>query len=270
MSLTGKHMHAYCINTYENTRELYAHIRHLWGSAAESPAEYIVWSLASGKASELDAVVPWPEPKRVGLALFSAWHKKRGHGEATAGRPDLRGNHNVTVQDFTAPAPTQPAREEFSAALSSIGRNHRLIELTFESLIEESSTSHSSESVRSMKYIIESKSEFNSRSWMLLSVCWKNKSGTLLFNSLIGHTSSGQTIRARSRKNWVTWGNTWSDNGSITVFPPIRLRAGFGPEELESTQGPLAVSTFHAHLHAIFNMHPSVAPRGTCHACTPC
>ena len=48
--------------------------------------------------------------------------------------------------------------------LRSIGRNHRLIELTFESLSEKS-RKYSSENVRSMKYKIESKSELIFQSW---------------------------------------------------------------------------------------------------------
>lgn len=80
----------------------------------------------------------------------------------------MRGKHTIIACIEISQLRCQHSLEEFTAELSSIGRNHRLIELTFELLSEKSRTSHSSEKIRSMKYKIKSKSEFNFQTWMLL------------------------------------------------------------------------------------------------------
>lgn len=110
----------------------------------------------------MDAVTR-PEPKRVTLAFSPALNKM---GKLQWKDWILGGKHIVTVRVEISQLRCQHSREEFTAELSSIGRNHRLIELTFESLSEKSRTSHSSENIRSMKYKIESKSELNFQSWL--------------------------------------------------------------------------------------------------------
>lgn len=60
---------------------------------------------------------------------------------------DVRCKRSVTAE--ISQLRCQHNRKEFSAELSSIGRNHRLIELTSELLSEKSGMSHLSENVRS-------------------------------------------------------------------------------------------------------------------------
>lgn len=133
---------------------------------------------------------------------------------------DVKSKRTVTA-DFSQ-LWCQQNRKEI-AELSTIGRNHRLTELTFKLLSEKSKMPHSSENVRSLKNKKERQGHFD---------------------SLIGKSRLGQI-----------------GGVSFLFFSrPIRLRAGFGPEELESTWGRLAVSTFCTQLNAIFNMFPSVGP----------
>ena len=61
-----------------------------------------------------------------------------------------------------------------------------------------------------------------------------------------------------------------SDKESVTVFFTVRFRARVVGEELESTQGRQAVSTFHTHFLLCVACHlQCVAPQGTCHTARP-
>lgn len=77
--------------------------------------------------------------------------------EVAMDRVDLRVERTVTVPVRISQLWCQNSQKKFSAELNCIGRNYRLIELTFESLSEKSITSHSSENIRSAKYKIELK-----------------------------------------------------------------------------------------------------------------
>lgn len=108
-----------------------------------------------------------------------------------------------------------------------------------------------------MKYKIESKSELNFQSFRK-----QNRGADMSDLIRPEHQSQVEKIRVRLRK-LVPSRNMRCDKGSIQLDLELELVQ-------RRAQGDDCQSAPFAYTRTPSSMHPSAAPQGTCHSCTPC